>query len=87
MCLQKKIHSILILKIKAKLLALKKHKEDIKSVWIPAHMGIALIKITDASAMVQYLMPVTDMKSYWKTKLQVAAEVGTENQGNKKEVL
>jgi ribonuclease HI len=44
-----KKHSILNLKIKGKLLALKKHKEDIKFVWIPAHIGIVLNEIVDLS--------------------------------------
>jgi ribonuclease HI len=52
--------------------ALKKHKKDIKYVWIPAHKGIALNEITDVLAKesirkgedVQYLIPVTDLKSY-----------------------
>jgi hypothetical protein len=42
-------HSVTILKIKEKLLALKKHKKDIKFVWIPAHMGIVLTEIADVS--------------------------------------
>jgi ribonuclease HI len=42
-------HSIIILKIKEKLLALRKHKKDIKFVWIPAHMGIELNEIAYAS--------------------------------------
>jgi ribonuclease HI len=76
MCLNErsltKKHSILILKIKEKLLALKKHKKDIKFVWIPGHMGIVLNEIADASAKesirkgqdAQYLIRVTDLKSY-----------------------
>jgi ribonuclease HI len=76
MCLNERLltkkHSILILTIKEKLVALKKHKKDIKYVWIPAHMGIALNEIADGLAKesirnsedVQYLMPVTDLKCY-----------------------
>jgi ribonuclease HI len=45
-----KKHSILILKIKEKLLALRKHKKDIKFVWIPVHTGIVLNEIADVSA-------------------------------------
>jgi ribonuclease HI len=74
--LTKKKHSILILKIKEKLLALKKHKMDFTFVWIPAHMGIvnetadelakeSIRKGEDA----QYFIPDTDLKSYWKTKV------------------
>jgi hypothetical protein len=45
-------------------------------------MGTVLNKIEDASAKesvrkdeeVQYLISVTGLKSYWKTKLRVAAE-------------
>jgi hypothetical protein len=77
-----KKHSILMLKIKEKLLALKKHKKDIKYVWIPAHMGIVLKKTADVSVKesipkgedAQYLIPVTDLKSYCKTTLRVAVE-------------
>jgi hypothetical protein len=76
-----KKHSILIRKIKKKLLPLKKHKNDIECVWIPAHMDIVLNEIADASAKEsirtgeddQYLIPVTDLKSYWTTELRVAA--------------
>jgi ribonuclease HI len=75
MCLNEKSltkkHSILILKIKEKLLALRKHKKDIKSVLILAHTGIVLSEI-DALAKeciqkgedVQYLIPGRDLKSY-----------------------
>jgi hypothetical protein len=66
---------ILILKIKEKLSALKKHK-DIKCVWIPAHMGNVLSKIAKESIGkgedARHLIPVTDFKSHWKTKLRVA---------------
>jgi hypothetical protein len=55
MCLNErsltKEHLILILRIKEKLLALKKHKKkNIKSLWIPAHVDIVLNEIADASA-------------------------------------
>jgi hypothetical protein len=77
-----KEHSISILKIKEKLLALMKHKKDIKLVWIPAHMGIVLKEVADALAKdsirkgedVQYLILVTDLKSCWKTKPRAGAE-------------
>jgi hypothetical protein len=70
--------AMLSLKIKEELLALKKHKKDIKFVWIPTHMGIVLNEIANASAKesiqkgenAQYLILVTDLK----TKLRVAAE-------------
>jgi ribonuclease HI len=70
MCLNErsltKEHSVSILKITEKLLALKKYEKDIKFVWIPAHLGIVLIEIADASATesirkgedVQCLIPV-----------------------------
>jgi hypothetical protein len=75
------LNSILILQIK-KLVALKKHKKDINFVCIPAHTGIVLNEIADASAKdsfrkgedAQYVIPVTDLKRYLKTKLRVAAE-------------
>jgi hypothetical protein len=48
MCLNKrsltKKHSILILKIKEKLLALRKLQKDIKFVWIPVHTGTADVR-------------------------------------------
>jgi ribonuclease HI len=61
---------------------LKKHKKDIKFVRIPAHTGIVLNEKADVSAKesiqkgedAQYLIPATDLKSYRKTKLRVAAE-------------
>jgi ribonuclease HI len=53
MCLNEKSltkeHSVLILRIKEKLLALKKYKKDIKLVWIPGHMDIVLNEVTDVS--------------------------------------
>jgi hypothetical protein len=63
-------------------LALKKHKKDIKFVRIPAHTGIVVNEIADASAKesirqgegAQCLIPDTDLNSYWKTKQRVAAE-------------
>jgi hypothetical protein len=97
MCLNERLltkkHSILILKIKEKLLALRKHKKDIKSVWIPAHTGIVLNEIADASAKesirkgedAQYLIPGRDLKSYWKAKLKVAAEKWYRESGRQKE--
>jgi hypothetical protein len=49
MCLNEKSFttklSILILRMKEELLALKKHKKDIKFVWIPAHMSIVLCEM------------------------------------------
>jgi ribonuclease HI len=45
-----KKNSILILKINEKLMALKKHKKNIKFVWIPAHMGVVLNEIAGALA-------------------------------------
>jgi hypothetical protein len=87
-----KKHSILILKIKEKLLALKKHKKDIKFVWIPAHMGTVLNETADVLTMVsiqegddvQYLSPVTDLNSYWKTKLRVKAKEWYRESGKQK---
>jgi hypothetical protein len=87
-----KKHSILILKIKEKLLASKKHKKDIKLVRIPVHRGILLNEIAAASATeiirkgedVQYLILDTELKSYWKTK-QSSSRGSTENQENGKE--
>jgi ribonuclease HI len=70
MCLNEislaKKHSILILKIKENILTLKKHKKDIRSVWIPANMGIVLNEVANALARetiqkgedVQYLIPL-----------------------------
>jgi flagellar biogenesis protein FliO len=63
-------HSILILKIKEKLLVLNCHKMDIKFIWTPTHMGIVLNEIADASSKdsiregedAQYLIPVTYLK-------------------------
>jgi hypothetical protein len=57
-------------------------KKDIKFIWIPALMDIVLNEIADALAKesirksedVQYLIPDTYFKSYWKTKLRVAAK-------------
>jgi hypothetical protein len=87
-----KKHSIFILKIKEKLPALKKHKENINFVWIPAHMGIVLNEIADASTKdsiqkvedVQYLIPATDLKSYWKIKLTVPTEEWYRESGKQK---
>jgi hypothetical protein len=87
-----KKHSILILKIKEKLLALKKCQKDNKFVWIPAHTGIVLNEIADALAKegirkgedAQYLIPGRDLKSHWKTKLRVATEEWYRESGKQK---
>jgi hypothetical protein len=73
-------------------LALKTHKKDIKFVWIPAHMGIVLNEMADALAKesiwkgedAQYLIPDTDVKSYWKTKLGAVAEKRYTESGKQK---
>jgi hypothetical protein len=86
----KKKHSKLILKRKEKLSALKKHENNIKFAWIPAHTDIALNEIADVSAKesirigedAPYLIPDTDSKSYWKTEVNsVAAEEGHRESG------
>jgi hypothetical protein len=64
----------------------------IKFVWIPVHMGIVVNETADVSAKenirkgedAQYLIPVTDLKSYWKTKLRVAAEEWYRESGKQK---
>jgi hypothetical protein len=56
-------------------------------------MGIVFNEIADASVKesirkgeeVQHLIPVSDLKSYWKMNLRVAARNGTENQENRKD--
>jgi hypothetical protein len=58
-----KKHSVLILKVKEKLLALKEHEKDIKCVWIPCKMAdVAPKESIRKGEEVQYLVPVTDLK-------------------------
>jgi hypothetical protein len=55
-------------------------------------MGVVLNEIADASANesirkgedAQYLIPVADLKSYWKTKLRAAAEEWYTESGKQK---
>jgi ribonuclease HI len=96
MCLNERLltkkHSILIFKIREKLVALKKYKKDVKFVWIPAYAGILLNEIADATVKegirkgedAQYLIPGRDLTSHWKTKLRVATEECYRESGKQK---
>jgi hypothetical protein len=70
-------------------LALKKHKKYIKFVWIPAHMSNVTADVSGRESIqkgedAQYLIPVTGLKSYWKSKLRVAAEEWYRESGKQK---